>query len=93
VDRAVGQGGGQRGGAVPGVEDDQRRPCAAVAGRVQAAQEVLDLPYRLPGAGGLGGPLDVDQAGQAVRRCPIAAVNWYSQPGIVLRVASQRHAS
>ena len=32
-------------------------------------------------------------AAHAVRRCPIAAMNWYSQPGMVLRVLSQRHAS
>jgi hypothetical protein len=32
-------------------------------------------------------------AAQAVRRCPSAAMNWYSQPGMVLRVLSQLHAS
>ena len=33
------------------------------------------------------------RAAHAVRRCPSAAVNWYSQPGMVLRVLSQRQAS
>ena len=33
------------------------------------------------------------RAAHAVRRCPSAAMNWYSQPGMVLRVPSQRQAS
>ena len=33
------------------------------------------------------------RAAHAVRRCPSAAANWYSQPGMVLRVLSQRQAS
>ena len=58
--RAAGQAVGQRGGAVAGVEDEQRhRP----AGR-QAAQHGLDLRDRLRRPGGRGGPPDVDD------RCP-----------------------
>jgi hypothetical protein len=58
-----GQRGGQRGGAVAGVHDDQRGAAAAVPGRGQAAQQVLDLPGRLLGPGGGRGALDVDEGG------------------------------
>ncbi len=68
--RAAGQHCGQRGGAVPGVEDHQRRAGAAVPGRVQAAQQVAHLPDRLPGAGGGRGPLHVDQRGPGGAQLP-----------------------
>ena len=65
-----GQRGGQRGGAVPGVHDDQRRGAPAGAGCVQAAQQVRDLPGRLPGAGGGGGALGIDQGGPRGAQVP-----------------------
>ena len=61
---AAGQPVGQGGGAVAGVEDEQRHRPAGVPGTVQAAQHALDLGDRLRGAGGRGGPLHVDG------RCP-----------------------
>jgi hypothetical protein len=70
VHGAAAQRGGQRSGAVPGVQDDQRDAAAAGAGRVQAAQQVLDLPGRLAGAGCGRGPLDVDQGGPRGAQVP-----------------------
>jgi hypothetical protein len=61
VHRAAGQPGGQRGGAVAGVENEERRAAPAVPGRCQAAQHVPDLGDRLARAGGLGGALHVDE--------------------------------
>jgi len=70
------------------------RAAPAGAGCVQAAQQVLDLPGGLPGAGGGGGPLGIDQGGP--RGCAGARARrrtGTSQPGMVLRVLSQRQAS
>jgi hypothetical protein len=64
VGGAAGQPVGQGGGAVAGVEDEQRHRPAGVTGGAQAAQHVLDLGDRLRGPGGRGGPLHVDG------RCP-----------------------
>ena len=88
-----GHGGGQGGGAVPGVHDDQRGAAAVVPGRVQAPQQVADLPGGLLRPGGGRGALDIDQRGPRGAQGPSAATNWYSQPGMVLRVLSQRQAS
>ena len=74
----------ERGGAVAGVEDEQRHRPAGVPGTVQAAQHALDLGDRLRGAGGRGGRCTSTAAAQAVRRWPVTAASWYSQPGVVL---------
>ena len=66
----AGEGGGQRGGAVAGVHDDQRGASPAVAGCLQAAQQVLDLPRGLAGAGGLGGALHIGQRGPGGAQVP-----------------------
>jgi hypothetical protein len=84
VGEAAAEPVGEGGGAVAGVEDEQRRGVPAVADGAQAAQHVLHLRDRrgCPGRG--RGARRVDEAAHAVRRCPMAAVNWYSQPGTVL---------
>ena len=64
-----GQGGGQRGGAVPGVEDGQRRP-AVVPGRTQPAEQVPDLPGGLVRAAGLGGAHDIGDGGPRGAQVP-----------------------
>ena len=70
VNRLPGQRGGQRGGAVPGVHDDQRRAAPAGAGCLQAAEQVGDLPGGLPGAGGGGGAPGIDQGGPRGAQVP-----------------------
>ena len=56
---------------MPGVHDDQRRAApAGAACRLQAAQQVLDLADRLPGAGGRSDALDVDQGGPCGAQVP-----------------------
>ena len=40
------------------------------AGDFQAAEQVLDLPDRLPGAGARSGPLDIDQGGPRGTQVP-----------------------
>ena len=70
VDGAAVQRSCQRGGAVSGVQDDQRGAAATGPGRVQAAQQVLHLPGRLAGAGSRRGPLHVDQGGPRGAQVP-----------------------
>jgi hypothetical protein len=57
-----GQGGGQRGGAVPGVEDGQRRS-AVVPGRAQPPEQLPDLACSLARAAGPGGARDIGDGG------------------------------
>lgn len=57
--RGAGQRGGQRGGAVPGVEDDQRSAAVVVPGHGQPTQQVPRLSCGLAGAGRLRGALHV----------------------------------
>jgi hypothetical protein len=70
VHRAPGQRGGQRRGAVPGVEDDQRDAGPPGPGRGQAAQQVAHLPDRLAGTRGGGGALRVDERGPGGAQVP-----------------------
>ena len=61
---------GEGGGAVAGVEDEQRRGLAAVPGGVQAAQHVPDLRDRLGRAIRGRGPGHVDQRGPRGAQVP-----------------------
>jgi hypothetical protein len=63
VDRAAGQAVSEGGGAVAGVEDEQRRRLHAVPGSVQAAQHVLHLRDRLRRAGRGHGARHVHESG------------------------------
>ena len=63
VRRAAGQSVGERGGAVAGVEDEQRRRPAGVPSGAKAAQHALDLVDRLGGAGGRHGAPDIGERG------------------------------
>lgn len=75
MDRAAEEPVGERGGAVAGVEDEQRRRCDPVPGDAQAAQHVLHLGDRLRFR--VAGTVRATSArtAHAVRRCPIAAVS------------------
>ena len=65
VNGLPGQRGGERGSAVPGVADDQRRPAPAGLPRYpQPAQQVPDLAGGLGGPGGISVAFDVDQRGR-----------------------------
>jgi hypothetical protein len=88
--RAAEKAVGERGGAVAGVEDEQRRtfsPCPACSlcpawcRRLSTFFTCATLcSVRVAGVV----RWTSRSAAHAVRRCPIAAVNWYSQPGAVL---------
>ena len=93
VHRLPGQRGGQGGGAVPGIEDDQRRAAAVVPGGAEPAQQVPDLPGGLVRTGGLGGAPGVDQGGPRGAQVPGRGQELVLPAGTVLRTPSQRHAS
>ena len=70
VDRAAEEPVGEGGGAVAGVEDEQRRGLRAVPGGAQAAQHVLHLRDRLRCAGRGRGARHVDERGPRGAQVP-----------------------
>ena len=79
---AAGQPVGEGGGAVAGVEDEQRhRP----AGPDRRRRSTL-LTWAIVCAVRVAGVVRCTSmtAAQAVRRWPVTAASWYSQPGVVL---------
>ena len=70
MDRAAGQPVGERGGAVAGVEDEQRRGLPAGPGGAQAAQHVPHLRDRLGRAGRGRGAGHVEQGGPRGAQVP-----------------------
>ena len=83
MDGAAQEAVGEGGGAVAGVEDKQRRGFRPVPGGVQPS---TFFTWAIVWAVRVAGTVRATStsAAHAVRRCPIAAVNWYSQPGAVL---------
>ena len=81
MDRAAEEPVSEGGGAVAGVEDEQRRGLPAVpAARRRRSTFLTCATVCSVRVAGVVRATSMSAA-HAVRRCPIAAVNWYSQPG------------